>query len=87
MSDEQKTQDPHETVHFVVHNAEGRVLRSGDCPRRDLPLQAQAGERLIEAAERHHPDRHVVRDGAIVRLPKGERAPPIAGLPVAFLDD
>lgn len=35
-------------VNFVVHDADGVILRTGSCVDTDMPLQAQTGETVIE---------------------------------------
>ena len=35
-------------VSFVVHDTNGKILRTGKCLARDLPRQSKAGETVIE---------------------------------------
>ena len=52
---------------FVVHDAEGRILRSGTCPPCHVALQARDGETAIAAQGRD--DTHWVDGGAVVERP------------------
>ena len=35
-------------VSFIVHNAQGKILRTGKCLKRDFLRQAHAGETVLE---------------------------------------
>ena len=35
---------------FVIYDAEGNIVRTGNCPEGDLELQPRAGEFLLEAS-------------------------------------
>lgn len=50
---------------FTVHDATGRILRSGTCPAADLEHQAKAGETVLAAAARD--DLHWV-NGAVIEV-------------------
>lgn len=51
-------------VPFVVHDAEGRILRSGRCPEAQVAQQAMPGETAMIGDGRD--DTHHVEDGRIV---------------------
>lgn len=54
--------------HFYVHNAQGRILRSGYCVAEDFALQALGeGEILVEGQA--DPIEHIVVDGQLVNRP------------------
>ena len=52
---------------FLVHDATGRILRSGTCPADHVALQARDGETAIAAHGRD--DTHWVDGGAVVERP------------------
>lgn len=63
-----REQQPPARVSFVVYDPKtGQILRTGNCARTDLHLQAGAGEEVIEGLAED--DRQCVREGQIVDLP------------------
>lgn len=69
---------------FVIYDATGAILRTGDCPESDWQHQAKEGEFIIEAEaccvnDAVCPHTHVVLEGAaapqepIVQTPTGPR--------------
>lgn len=52
---------------FIVHDAVGRILRTGNCPDDHLDLQAQDGETVIEGEADDAKSR--IENGEVVLLP------------------
>ena len=54
-------------IRFIIHNSDGRILRTGLCQKVCLELQAQAGEFVMagEADDREH----YVADGVVTPRP------------------
>lgn len=53
---------------FIVHDATGRIVRSGDCPTADIPHQARAGQAAMAGAGGDAA--HWVDGGVIVPRPQ-----------------
>lgn len=49
---------------FIVHDAEGNILRTGQCPADHLAMQAKEGEFVIEGIA--NDAAHRIENGAIV---------------------
>jgi len=56
-------------MRFIVHDAGGNILRTGECPETQLALQARAGETAIEDVDGDTDDtRHRIADGQRVPI-------------------
>lgn len=53
-------------MHFIIHNAEGRILQWGECPPDMLSLQASAG-RYVMQGEGRDTTHYVLRDSIVER--------------------
>lgn len=53
--------------HFIIHDANGKILRTGSCPDDHIELQAQAGEIAIEGVA--NDIKHYIANGALVEYP------------------
>lgn len=54
-------------MRFLVHNAVGKILRTGSCPEDHIQLQAGIGETAIEGEANDSTD--YIVDGVVVTLP------------------
>jgi len=52
---------------FIVYNDAGEILKTGTCVERDLPLQAQEGEFVMEGEAQD--DLHMIVNGQVVNKP------------------
>lgn len=52
--------NPYAPVFFIVHDAAGRILRSGQCDRASLGMQHAPGEFWTEADKYYAPHAHRV---------------------------
>lgn len=57
-------------IPFVVHDATGRILRSGSCPASDLALQAGEGETALALSGRD--DLHWINGGVLEARPRSD---------------
>lgn len=75
---------------FVIYDATGKILRTGNCPEQDWGLQAQEGELIIEAqaccvGDAVCPHTHAVIEGGAA--PVEPVAPPVAPQPPGLTTD
>jgi len=54
--------------HFIVHNAEGKILKSGHCQDQDVALQAQNDGEIAIVGEGTQ-SKHYVKNGNIIEMP------------------
>ena len=67
-----------ETVKFIVHDATGKIVRTGSCPDDLVATQAGAGEIAIaDTWQDTHDERHRIVDGARVDFTP-EPKPPLS---------
>lgn len=71
--------NPNQTIPFLVHDASGRILRTGYCSLRDLRTQAQVGEVVLEAEANDHLQKVVngrIRDKTPEEITQRQEPPP-----------
>jgi hypothetical protein len=51
---------------FIIHNQEGKILRTGSCPDEMLEIQAQDGEKVIEGIA--DDSKHYVNNGKVTEF-------------------
>jgi len=57
-------------VSFIVHNAQGKILRTGKCLKRDFLRQAHAGETVLEG--KADDAKQKMKDGKVVDKTQAE---------------
>lgn len=67
--------------HFVIYNAAGAILRTGNCPEEDWALQVTEGESIIEAQACCVNDAVNPETGEIIHDGAAPVAPPPAPVP------
>ena len=70
-------------IDFIVHDNEGRILRSGICQKEAIHLQADIGEEVI--AGKASDDKHYILDGKVTERPLFDIA--VVGLSITNIPD